>query len=148
MNDKDIIIKNYLYNEKNKDTEDMHIIIKLYLLCKKMDRLLSLNKNYNLKKIEDKIYCVNNESLTDIEKIKLELFRCEEENNVKIKKRLNSAIEYLLNKKYLTDDDISYLKQEIVKMQILSNQNITFFEEAYKLFDNYLNMIDFKVKVK
>ena len=135
------IIKNYLYDETEKNEEEKKIIISLFLLSKKIDTLLNYNNNYDLKKLEDAIYLVGNKNLDDKERINLEMLYFQNVNNYELKKKVNNINNYIKSHEYLSSEDIEYLKQEIVKLQILSGEDITFFEDAYKLLEKYISKI-------
>ena len=141
MDDKNEVIKNYLYSSSLKDEEEKKIIINLFLLSKKIDKLLSYNDHYDLKKLEDAIYFVGNKYLNDKERIMLELLFYKDLNNYELKRRLNKINNYIKSHQDFTPNDVDYLKQEIVKLQILSGKDITFLDNAYKLLDKYISEI-------
>ncbi len=144
------IIQEFLKQE-NIDKEERKIIINLYLFCKKLDKFRDTLKNNNqeiFQKLEEKIYQgESNEPITDIDKINLEILYYQSLKNPHNLIKLNNIKELIYNKKNnLSKKDINLLKEKIVELQILNNNDITFYNSSYDLLDKKLIKIKEKIK--
>ena len=132
-----------LLEKEDMSTNEKKILIKLYLLCSKLDKYFSItkkNKKDTLKAMENEIYNIDNKVLTDAEKVYLEYIYYKNLN----KPILNDYIKYIErkivdNKNNLSEQELEYLKELLVKIQILTNNDITFFNSSYELLDKYVD---------
>ncbi len=132
-----------LLEKEDMSTNEKKILIKLYLLCSKLDKYFSItkkNKKDTLKAMENEIYNIDNKVLTDAEKVYLEYIYYKNLN----KPVLNDYIKYIKrkivdNKNNLSEQEIEYLKELLVKIQILTNNDITFFNSSYELLNKYVD---------
>jgi len=129
-------------------SSEKKILIRLYLFCNKLDKYFSItkkNKKETLRKMENDIYNINNKYLNDIEKIKLEFLYYQNINKPNLKNYIQDLQNLLI--KYhdkLTEKEIENLKEIIVKLQILNNNNITFFNSSYELFNKFVEEEEIK----
>ena len=132
-----------LLEKEDMSTNEKKILIKLYLLCSKLDKYFSItkkNKKDTLKAMENEIYNIDNKVLTDAEKVYLEYIYYKNLN----KPVLNDYIKYIErkivdNKNNLSEQELEYLKELLVKIQILTNNDITFFNSSYELLNKYVD---------
>lgn len=132
-----------LLEKEDMSTNEKKILIKLYLLCSKLDKYFSItkkNKKDTLKAMENEIYNIDNKVLTDAEKVYLEYIYYKNLN----KPVLNDYIKYIKrkivdNKNNLSEQELEYLKELLVKIQILTNNDITFFNSSYELLNKYVD---------
>ena len=132
-----------LLGKEDMSTNEKKILIKLYLLCSKLDKYFSItkkNKKDTLKAMENEIYNIDNKVLTDAEKVYLEYIYYKNLN----KPVLNDYIKYIErkivdNKNNLSEQELEYLKELLVKIQILTNNDITFFNSSYELLNKYVD---------
>ena len=129
--------------------DDRKIFLKLYIIYTRLEKIMNQDDSFTLADYDDEIYNLDNTYLTDLGKIKLGIKCYEDIKDEKIQNMILKIKTYI-NKidKYdvLTSDEILYLKQQLVKIQILCDDEITFYEAAYKLFENYCNLNDFELK--
>ena len=90
--------------------------------------------------MENEIYNIDNKVLTDAEKVYLEYIYYKNLN----KPVLNDYIKYIErkivdNKNNLSEQELEYLKELLVKIQILTNNDITFFNSSYELLNKYVD---------
>ena len=132
-----------LLEKEDMSTNEKKILIKLYLLCSKLDKYFLItkkNKKDTLKAMENEIYNIDNKVLTDAEKVYLEYIYYKNLN----KPVLNDYIKYIErkigdNKNNLSEQELEYLKELLVKIQILTNNDITFFNSSYELLNKYVD---------
>ena len=149
------LLKKYLYSDIDINPEKEEIIYNLYIFYKKLNSLkdkISEEEFYSkLFMYENKIYNINSKSLTDIEKIELELNNYRDVDDKKISLRIKKILNLIRKKiksETLSDDDIMYFKRCLVEIQILSGNNITFYHAAYTLFEIYLSAIEKELEKK
>lgn len=144
------LVREYLYNSEI-DILDRKILLKLYLNYLKLDSLKNNHIN-DLNNLEDKIYYVDENYMSNLDKINLEIsyYKSKNDDNktaTKIKELISIINKKLENPK-LTEEDILFIKQKIVEIQILNNCNITFLEASRSLFEKYCKEIKEKIKSK
>ena len=128
---------------------DKKILVKLYLLCKKLDRYFEItkkDKGETLASLEDQIYYIDNKYLNDMEKIKLEFLYYKNLNKPFLKTYVNEIQNIISEyKDNIPNTEIEYLKELIIKLQILTDNKVTFFNSTYKLLDNYSDENELKM---
>ena len=139
------IVKEYL-SQSDINLEERKIINDLYFVCSSLDnyvRNIKNDKNIILSNLEDEVYNIDNSILTDEEKIKLEVLYYQELNihDLAILNELNFIKAYLNNKEVLSSKDIELLKEKLVELQVLTNNDVTFYNSAYKVLDKHLNKV-------
>jgi len=155
---KDEISKNlssYLYSNVNEI--ERQILLSLYTNYRKLEKIqnkIAEKENYKvlLNNYEKDIYKTSNGYYDDLEKIKFEILYSKgiETKNVAVSSYINdllNEIEEMLKKDNLTEEEILKIKKQLVKIQILTGQDITFYEAAYQLFLDYYKQIQ-KEKIK
>ena len=141
------LIKEYIYKDNSVKPEEKLLFISLFNFYKKANRLNSFQSiEDELKKYEDKIYNIDNKTLTEEEKLRLEIekikrIRITDPEIKQIVDQTIKEIENLLNDKlYFSNDVIDYIKK-IIELQIVLKLDITFFKAAYDLFkEKYDNL--------
>lgn len=139
------LVRRCLYDE-NLSKDIKKIMLNLYSKHSKLEKIqknIKISKsNKTLNDLENQIYCINDKNLTDIEKIKLESAYYFQ--NIQQTKEITSRLQIVSNlitnlehNKNITDKELLKIKQKIVEIQILSNDEITFYEAAYQLFEDY-----------
>ncbi len=142
------LIKEYIYKDNLVKPEEKILFISLFNFYKKANKLNSFQSiEDELKKYEDKIYNIDNKTLTEEEKLRLEIekikrIRITDPEIKQIVDRTIKEIENLLNDKlYFSNDVIDYIKKKIIELQIVLKLDITFFKAAYDLFkEKYDNL--------
>lgn len=142
------LIKEYIYKDNFVKPEEKLLFISLFNFYKKANRLNSFQSiEDELKKYEDKIYNIDNKTLTEEEKLRLEIekikrIRITDPEIKQIVDQTIKEIENLLNDKlYFSNDVIDYIKKKIIELQIVLKLDITFFKAAYDLFkEKYDNL--------
>lgn len=142
------LIKEYIYKDNSVKPEEKLLFISLFNFYKKANRLNSFQSiEDELKKYEDKIYNIDNKTLTEEEKLRLEIekikrIRITDPEIKQIVDQTIKEIENLLNDKlYFSNDVIDYIKKKIIELQIVLKLDITFFKAAYDLFkEKYDNL--------
>lgn len=142
------LIKEYIYKDNFVKPEEKILFISLFNFYKKANKLNSFQSiEDELKKYEDKIYNIDNKTLTEEEKLRLEIekikrIRITDPEIKQIVDRTIKEIENLLNDKlYFSNDVIDYIKKKIIELQIVLKLDITFFKAAYDLFkEKYDNL--------
>lgn len=142
------LIKEYIYKDNFVKPEEKLIFISLFNFYKKANKLNSFQSiEDELKKYEDKIYNIDNKTLTEEEKLRLEIekikrIRITDPEIKQIVDQTIKEIENLLNDKlYFSNDVIDYIKKKIIELQIVLKLDITFFKAAYDLFkEKYDNL--------
>ena len=141
------IIKECLDNEQISN-ENKKILLNLYLKALKVNKLDAnktesksyLKRSDKYQELEDIIYFIDNKTLSDIDKIKFELYCLKQLKDNTISDRLQEVNNYLKaceKNDQLTLDNINYVKERIVEIQILSNRNVTFYSVVYDLLKKY-----------
>lgn len=142
------LIKEYIYKDNFVKPEEKILFISLFNFYKKANKLNSFQSiEDELKKYEDKIYNIDNKTLTEEEKLRLEIekikrIRITDPEIKQIVDQTIKEIENLLNDKlYFSNDVIDYIKKKIIELQIFLKLDITFFKAAYDLFkEKYDNL--------
>lgn len=142
------LIKEYIYKDNFVKPEEKLLFISLFNFYKKANRLNFFQSiEDELKKYEDKIYNIDNKTLTEEEKLRLEIekikrIRITDPEIKQIVDQTIKEIENLLNDKlYFSNDVIDYIKKKIIELQIVLKLDITFFKAAYDLFkEKYDNL--------
>lgn len=142
------LIKEYIYKDNFVKPEEKILFISLFNFYKKANKLNSFQSiEDELKKYEDKIYNIDNKTLTEEEKLRLEIekikrIRITDPEIKQIVDQTIKEIENLLNDKlYFSNDVIDYIKKKIIELQIVLKLDITFFKAAYDLFkEKYDNL--------
>lgn len=142
------LIKEYIYKDNFVKPEEKILFISLFNFYKKANKLNSFQSiEDELKKYEDKIYNIDNKTLTEEEKLRLEIekikrIRITDPEIKQIVDQTIKKIENLLNDKlYFSNDVIDYIKKKIIELQIFLKLDITFFKAAYDLFkEKYDNL--------
>ena len=133
-NNKDIdirIIKKYSMTEK--DELKLKSFLRLY---SNYSKLANFNQN-QLESFENEIYTIGNRSLSDKEKIKKAIKKCNDKKVVDYVNDILNDIELIIN----YDDNvfegyIPYLKKCICELQSILKLDINFYNTSCELFDN------------
>lgn len=143
------IIKEYI-QDSDKDDIDLNIFLGLYVNYYNLNPTLEIkHEDYDYKNYEEEIYTINNEILSDIKRVWIEIDKIKTgiktAKNPIIKKYIQKHI-YLLQSLIQENPDnikelMDYLKKQIVRIQMLLGMDITFYNAAHELFINeYLKL--------
>ena len=153
------VIREYLYGNFNISELERKKILKLYSIYLKL-RKIKENSGNSLSSLENEIYDIedyNNKYISDIDKIKIETLYYDDYDKINNK---NTKIDYIsvqekvdfikksLNQGVVDQNDILELKKKIVEIQFMTNNNITFLEAAYQLFEMYYDEMEKAIKSK
>jgi len=159
------IVYNSVYNNRDlysffKNEFDIKVFFGLYrnyLVFKKIED--DTERIKKMKEYENKIYIINKKTIKEQTRILIELSKIEniyqknkdkfKENGHLIDKKLNSIYEILKMDSKYSSELLTYIKKNIVDLQITLEMDITFYDAAYNSFlETFRNMEEHYKKKK